>query len=175
MLGEGFTNGLRLNVRAQALLIVCLRLGRDSVVDTLLTCLVLRALWDLGLCTCMAILISLESGPTIRDMADENVAKAAVADSDTQETLHDFAQQVRLTLADIGLTHVALHVVKPQRRGYHRTESSETINADPPNGQPSNGDVRASDILFQLYQKAPPVGVTLVPLIPNTLREYALW
>eukprot|EP00966_Prymnesium_polylepis_P313188 7236842-Prymnesium_polylepis.1 len=60
MLRDGFTAGLRLNHQARALLIFCMQLGTHTLADALLACLFLRSLWDLGLCSCIAILLSFD-------------------------------------------------------------------------------------------------------------------
>ena len=39
-----------------------MQLRWDNITDTQLTCLMLRTLWDLGLCNCMAILLSVHAG-----------------------------------------------------------------------------------------------------------------
>ncbi|KAL1514517.1 hypothetical protein AB1Y20_003615 [Prymnesium parvum] len=159
MLGAGFTNGLRLNHQARSLVILCLQARPGAAADTMLACLLLRAFWDLGLCSCLAILLSFDTAAIeLGDMPPGTAPPAAALDTEASKAaVLAYASAIRATLNELGLRHVALHLV------------SSSIAAPTPLAPAAAGEAapfpsaeRASDILYELYQKAPPVGVTLV-------------
>ena len=148
MMSQGFQNGLRLNHQAKSLTILCLQLRSDKLADTIIACVLLRSFWDLGLSSCMALLLSV-------DHAEVKTTEGAAAEAGAAIVA------IRQTLADVGLSHVKLHVISNVERCKDDSTWLE--------GQCADIKVEdASSVLHELYQRAPPVGVTLVVDSPLT-------
>ena len=60
LMRAGFTQGLGLNHSPKAHVIVLIQLRWDNMPDVRLTCVMLRALWGLGIMDCVGILVSLD-------------------------------------------------------------------------------------------------------------------
>jgi len=134
VLNVGFKSGVLLNHHAQPAIILCLQLRWDNLSDTLLTCLTLRAFWDLRLASCLGIIISLDPKDTMDKKSQDD-------DSD-ESTLQELAEDVCNTLRNIGLSHIPTHIVGGDTKEQHTHLATEK--------------------LLSLYECAPPIGVTLI-------------
>mmetsp|Transcript_31421 Transcript_31421/g.66489 ORF Transcript_31421/g.66489 Transcript_31421/m.66489 type:complete len:767 (-) Transcript_31421:164-2464(-) len=175
LLETGYRAGILCNHHTQPHLILCLQLRWDNLADTLLTCLMLRSLWDMRLASVLGVVVSIypsEAESTKEDGTDwsedekseddAHTAKAAgnaanangracgPAASNTSEsspkqspsTLRALAESIRDTLRSIGLSHVKLLIVSGKTMQEHKATAAEA--------------------LLELYEAAPPIGVSLV-------------
>lgn len=137
--------------------------------DTLLTCLMLRSLWDMRLASVLGVIVSVYpsdseqverppddvSDSEVGDEDDEQMengkGKQKQRTTDTEEsspddqsppTLCALAESIRTTLCSIGLAHVKFVVVAGKDMDEHKQMSTEAFR--------------------DLYESSPPIGVTLV-------------
>jgi len=163
LLKTGYREGILCNHHTQPHIILHLQLRWDNLADTLLTCLMLRSLWDMRLASVLGVIVSiypsdskqarrpphgvssvdLEYTPSSDDDDDESTAKTTATPVDNSpSTLAALAETIRDTLSSIGLAHVKFVVVSGKDMDEHKMKSSEAF--------------------CELYESSPPIGVTLV-------------
>ena len=106
-LNEGFTNGVAVSHSEREHVVIDLQLREDNLTDIRLTCLMLRALWELSNTECMGIVLS-------RDPGEDDPRESS--------NLADSADEIRGTLSELGLAHVPVYA--PAGEG---TTSSEGL------------------------------------------------
>jgi len=196
LLKTGYREGILCNHHTQPHIILHLQLRWDNLADTLLTCLMLRSLWDMRLASVLGVIVSIcpsdseqakrppdevsvssEDGVKTTTTTegggdDENkkrqpsdiTTESADDDDDEKEgkqstkkagdksktnpaecpsTLGALAESIRATLSSIGLSHVKFLIVSGgNSMTEHKRQSTEAFR--------------------ELYESAPPIGVTLV-------------
>ena len=182
LLKTGYREGILCNHHTQPHIILHLQLRWDNLADTLLTCLMLRSLWDMRLASVLGVIISISpsdsdqakrppDGVSVSDVEDEDgkhgldagdkhrpsdlTTEGTEDEDDSNEdkeekshpgdspsTLRSLAESIRGTLQSIGLAHVKFLTVSGKNMKEHKKQSSEAF--------------------LQLYESAPPIGVTLV-------------
>jgi len=163
LLKTGYREGILCNHHTQPHIILHLQLRWDNLADTLLTCLMLRSLWDMRLASVLGVIVSiypsdskqarrpphgvssidLEYTPSSDDDDDESAAKTTATPVDNSpSTLAALAETIRDTLSSIGLAHVKFVVVSGKDMDEHKMKSTEAF--------------------CELYESSPPIGVTLV-------------
>ncbi len=147
LLSTAYTRGILQNHHTQPHIILHMHLRWDNLADTLLTCLMLRSLWDLRLASVLGVIVSINpSDPSGNEEGkSSNSSKQSPAEEssdDANSTLSALAESIKETLSSIGLAHVTFHVVS----GDNVQEQKK----------------RATEAFLELYESAPPIGVTLV-------------
>ncbi|KAL7547928.1 hypothetical protein ACHAWF_011192 [Thalassiosira exigua] len=172
LLNTGYREGILCNHHTQPHIILHLQLRWDNLADTLLTCLMLRSLWDMRLASVLGVIVSIPPGdsdqakrpPDGVSVSDMDASKSDGAShekraSDTDgsddfadgneagidpcpSTLGALAESIRATLRSIGLSHVKFRIVSGKDLDEHKSMSSSAFH--------------------ELYEYAPPIGVTLV-------------
>ena len=159
LLKTGYREGILCNHHTQPHIILHLQLRWDNLADTLLTCLMLRSLWDMRLASVLGVIVSIypsdsnqsrraphgvdldsEEGPD-EGRVDGNAEKPT-PDDQSSSTLAALAETIRETLSSIGLAHVKFVVVSGKDMDEHKKLSSQAF--------------------CELYESSPPIGVTLV-------------
>jgi len=150
LLSTAYTKGILQNHHTQPHIILHMHLRWDNLADTLLTCLMLRSLWDLRLASVLGVIVSInpsDSKNQSTSNGDEDTnggSKHSSADENSVEsnsTLSALAESIKETLSSIGLSHVKFRVVS----GDNEQEQKK----------------RATEAFLELYESAPPIGVTL--------------
>jgi len=168
LLKTGYRQGILCNHHTQPHIILHLQLRWDNLADTLLTCLMLRSLWDMRLASVLGMIVSISPSDSkqakrppdevsVSDVDDDateegdNTSKNkgqadGKSDNDKAKTNDDLcalAESIRTTLRSIGLAHVKFLVVSGDNSmEEHKRQSTEAFR--------------------ELYESAPPIGVTLV-------------
>ena len=172
LLTTGYRSGILCNHHTQPHVILCLQLRWDNLADTLLTCLMLRSLWDMRLASVLGVIVSIfptdsdaketadgdmdgidkdkdldgeknsRTNGSSRRRASEGSNDSTDAPDQSPSTLRALAESIRDTLSSIGLSHVKFLIVSGKNMDEHKTKSTEA--------------------LLELYESAPPIGVTLV-------------
>jgi hypothetical protein len=133
LLSSAYTKGILQNHHTQPHIILHMQLRWDNLADTLLTCLMLRSLWDLRLASVLGVIVSIDpSYSKGRDKGSE----------ESNSMLGALAESIKETLSSIGLGHVNFLVVA----GDNAQEQKK----------------RATEAFLELYESSPPIGVTLV-------------
>lgn len=154
LLKSGYRNGILCDHHTQPHLIVHMQLRWDNLADTLMTCLMLRSLWDMRLASVLGVIVTInpsdfESEPA--DEEDKHSVDATLKDSlrsigdpedQSPSTLRALAETIRDTFSRIGLSHVKFVVVGGSNMDEHKKKCTEA--------------------LVNLYESAPPIGVSLV-------------
>ena len=136
LLSTAYTKGILQNHHTQPHIILHMHLRWDNLADTLLTCLMLRSLWDLRLASVLGVIVSV-------DPSDSNDKHSNGGNSDeSKSTLSALALSIQETLSSIGLAHVTFLVVSGDKLEERKK--------------------RATEAFLELYESAPPIGVTLV-------------
>lgn len=168
LLKTGYQHGIMSNHHTQPHLILHLHLRWDNLADTLLTCLMLRSLWDMRLASVLGVVVSVSpsdskqsktctpapdnvgaqsserrtsSSPVSNNEDDEKHDTVSELD-DSSQTLFALAESIRKTLQSIGLAHVNIIIVSGSDMMDHKERSTSAF--------------------LELYESAPPIGVTLV-------------
>ena len=151
LLSTAYTKGILQNHHTQPSIILHMHLRWDNLADTLLTCLMLRSLWDLSLASVLGVIVSVNpSDPQNKTTGnvdeDENGnSKNSSTNENSEEsnsTLSALAESVKETLSSMGLLHVKFLAVS----GDNVQEQKK----------------KATEAFLELYESAPPIGVTLV-------------
>ena len=140
LLSTAYTKGILQNHHTQPHIILHLHLRWDNLADTLLTCLMLRSLWDLRLASVLGVVVSIDPS----DSQEGNLSNRSDDANNAAEpssSLFDQAESIKETLSLIGLSHVKFLVVS----GDNAQDRKE----------------RATEAFLDLYESAPPIGVTL--------------
>lgn len=160
LLKTGYRSGILCNHHTQPHIILHLQLRWDNLADTLLTCLMLRSMYDMRLASVLGVIVSIN--PSDVDREKQTTQASANGDATTHNgetlnsdngtspttldespsTLSGLAESIRDTLSLIGLSHVKFLIVAGADMNEHKQKSS--------------------DALLELYESAPPIGVTLV-------------
>ncbi|KAL7442130.1 hypothetical protein ACHAXM_011147 [Skeletonema potamos] len=150
LLSTAYTKGILQNHHTQPHIILHMHLRWDNLADTLLTCLMLRSLWDLRLASVLGVIVSISSSDSKNQTTSNGAGhksgnlKHSSADENSVEsnsTLSALAESIKETLSSIGLSHVKCLVVS----GDNEQEQKK----------------RATEAFLELYESAPPIGVTL--------------
>ena len=166
LLKTGYQHGILCNHHTQPHLILHLQLRWDNLADTLLTCLMLRSLWDMRLASVLGVIVSVSpsdskqsktctpddvdaqsserrtSSSPVDDYEDDEQRDTVSELDDSSETLFALAESIRKTLQSIGLAHVNIIIVSGSDMMDHKERSTSAF--------------------LELYESAPPIGVTLV-------------
>eukprot|EP00579_Thalassiosira_antarctica_P031513 CAMPEP_0202033678 /NCGR_PEP_ID=MMETSP0905-20130828/66170_1 /ASSEMBLY_ACC=CAM_ASM_000554 /TAXON_ID=420261 /ORGANISM="Thalassiosira antarctica, Strain CCMP982" /LENGTH=1263 /DNA_ID=CAMNT_0048597589 /DNA_START=136 /DNA_END=3927 /DNA_ORIENTATION=+ len=186
LLKTGYREGIMCNHHTQPHIILHLQLRWDNLADTLLTCLMLRSLWDMRLASVLGVIVSLcpgdskqakrpPDGVSVSDVEEEEVTEGGDKTCNNKQRQHSdittestgdedsnkesksktdpvdksdpsillaLAESIRATLCSIGLSHVKFVIVSGDSMTEHKRQSTEAFR--------------------ELYESAPPIGVTLV-------------
>ena len=140
LLSSAYTKGILQNHHTQPHIILHMHLRWDNLADTLLTCLMLRSLWDLRLASVLGVIVSIN--PSDSNGKSSQQLSADKSSDESNSTLCDLAGSIKETLSLIGLAHVNFLVVS----GDNAQEQKK----------------RATEAFLELYESSPPIGVTLV-------------
>eukprot|EP00985_Skeletonema_marinoi_P023994 scaffold16348_cov126-Skeletonema_marinoi.AAC.1 len=147
LLSTAYTKGILQNHHTQPHIILHMHLRWDNLADTLLTCLMLRSLWDLRLASVLGVIVSINPSDSTGnededESGDSRQSPADKISDESKSTLSALAESIKETLSSIGLAHVKFLVVS----GDNAQEQKK----------------RATEAFLELYESAPPIGVTLV-------------
>lgn len=161
LLKNGYRSGILCDHHTLPHLIVHMQLRWDNLADTLMTCLMLRSLWDMRLASVLGVIVTInpsdfESDSPVDEGVEQdeyvkNVVDTTLKDSlrsmgspedQSPSTLHALAETIRDTFSRIGLSHVKFVVVAGSHTDEHKKQCTEA--------------------LVNLYESAPPIGVSLV-------------
>lgn len=162
-LTTGFKQGLSLDHHHKSQVIILMQVRWDNMPDLMLTCVMLRALYNLGVMDCIGVLIS-PCPDTVSSTSAKEASPAgkrfrrasfsapispmldAPKESFTEaQVLESQAKEIKTMLVALGLGHV------PVLAGG---------NGDPENTGPK--DATTDGHLEELYAKAPRIGVTVI-------------
>lgn len=155
LLKNGYRNGILCDHHTQPHLIVHMQLRWDNLADTLMTCLMLRSLWDMRLASVLGVIVTInpldfdselpskdaEIKSSLNDLKD-TLRSIGSPEDQSPSTLRALAETIRDTFARIGLAHVKFVVVAGSNIDEHKQ--------------------RCTGALVNLYESAPPIGVSLV-------------
>jgi len=134
-----------------------MQLRWDNLADTLMTCLMLRSLWDMRLASVLGVIVTINPSDSASEQHFDEGADKPYTSSDPTEsfrsmysnpedqspsTLRALAETIRDTFTLIGLSHVKFIVVAGANMDEHKRKCTEA--------------------LLDLYESAPPIGVSLV-------------
>lgn len=142
LLSTAYTRGILQNHHTQPHIILHMHLRWDNLADTLLTCLMLRSLWDLRLASVLGVIVSINPSDPGKSSNSSKQSSADESSGEPNSTLSALAESIKETLSSIGLAHVAFHVVS----GDNIQEQKKIATA----------------AFLELYESAPPIGVSLV-------------
>lgn len=159
LLKSGYREGIMCNHHTQPHIILHLQLRWDNLADTLLTCLMLRSLWDMRLASVLGVIVSIypsdskqakwratdldyEPSTDSSNNNDDDSTVETTPDDQSPSSLAALAETIRSTLSSIGLAHVKFVVVAGKDMNEHKKMASEAF--------------------CELYESSPPIGVTLV-------------
>lgn len=166
----GYRQGILCDHHTQPHLIVHMQLRWDNLADTLMTCIMLRSLWDMRLASVLGVIVTINPSDCESDPpSDDDEVKASLNDlkdslrsigspeDQSPSTLRALAETIRDTFIRIGLSHVKFVVVGGTDMDEHKE--------------------RCTQALVNLYESAPPIGVSLVltatfTSIVNFSKEY---
>lgn len=157
LLKSGYRSGILCNHHTLPHLILHMQLRWDNLADTLMTCLMLRSLWDMRLASVLGVIVTINPSDSASRPPDEGGDKSMTAnelkrslkgsmfsnpEDQSPSTLHALAETIRDTFWSIGLSHVKFIVVTGENMDDHKKQCTEA--------------------LLNLYESAPPIGVSLV-------------
>ena len=155
LLKSGYRQGILCDHHTVPHLIVHMQLRWDNLADTLMTVLMLRSLWDMRLASVLGVIVTInpfdfESEPSSEDaeiksnMSELKDTLRSIGSPEDQSpsTLRALAETIRDTFSRIGLAHVKFEVVSGSNMDEHKQ--------------------RCTEALVNLYESAPPIGVSLV-------------
>lgn len=142
LLSTAYTRGILQNHHTQPHIILHMHLRWDNLADTLLTCLMLRSLWDLRLASVLGVIVSINPSDLDKSSNSSKQSPADESSDGPNSTLSALAESIKETLSSIGLAHVTFRVVS----GDNVQEQKKIATA----------------AFLELYESAPPIGVTLV-------------
>lgn len=152
LLKSGYRSGILCDHHTQPHVIVHMQLRWDNLADTLMTCLMLRSLWDMRLASVLGVIVTInpsEESPVededvksnLNDLKD-TLRSLGSPENQSPSTLRALAETIRDTFSRIGLSHVKFVVVSGANMDEHKQKCTEA--------------------LVNLYESAPPIGVSLV-------------
>eukprot|EP00956_Cyclotella_meneghiniana_P014770 scaffold22285_cov70-Cyclotella_meneghiniana.AAC.2 len=151
----GYRQGILCDHHTLPHLIVHMQLRWDNLADTLMTCLMLRSLWDMRLASVLGVIVTInpsdcESEPPTDDDEVEtsmnglkdSLRSISSPEDQSPSTLRALAETIRDTFIKLGLSHVKFVVVGGADMDEHKEQCTKA--------------------LVNLYESAPPIGVSLV-------------
>mmetsp|Transcript_62693 Transcript_62693/g.176791 ORF Transcript_62693/g.176791 Transcript_62693/m.176791 type:complete len:836 (-) Transcript_62693:168-2675(-) len=144
ILQTGFKQGLSLNHSYRAHYILLLQPRWNNRADEMMACVVLRALYEVGILDCIGIVISPGPGDPVDGVPQSGQDDDEKKSREAGEMLHQVHQEIRSILSALGLGHVPVLL----STSYGRS------------GGP--GEATGTSHLLKLYSHAPPAGVLLV-------------
>eukprot|EP00927_Polykrikos_kofoidii_P035594 TRINITY_DN30152_c0_g1_i1.p1 TRINITY_DN30152_c0_g1~~TRINITY_DN30152_c0_g1_i1.p1 ORF type:complete len:831 (-),score=87.74 TRINITY_DN30152_c0_g1_i1:175-2667(-) len=156
LLMRGFTKGLALDHHHKAYVVILAQDRWDTFFDMVLTCIMLRSLYELGVVDCLGIVVSqgissedARSEPTTdSDRPQERLSFPGAFTSRDADSFVEAASRIARVLSDLGLAHVPVLCCTDD---FQSPVSDQRVVMG-----------TAMHHLSSLYQQAPPMGLTLM-------------
>ena len=176
LLKTGYRSGILCNHHTQPHIILHLQLRWDNLADTLLTCLMLRSLWDMRLASVLGVIVSVfpsdsdDTKPPLRDEMNnpngrekEGDGKTIMTNDETKQCSFDSTGDDESFASTPDQSPSTLRALAESIRATLSSIGLSHVKFLVVSGTSmEEHKKKSSEAFLELYESSPPIGVTLV-------------